>query len=318
MIEQAFYASARSHERDGYQVVAASPGAAPEDLRELSVWCPSHDGLLDEGGTTASVNAFPLPSGARCVARSFAADPEYSSRGGTHVVTQAFILSAADYLRFANNPFAVMSAAVAAGHATSQLPKERQLSAFNLVGRTRAFDRSHLRQAVAKYSLPAFAAALDACLEAETCVLATDTSASQIMAALLTSLPVGIRARISLATGLVYSPSRPYQWIAHKHAAMELRRLARSNELRVVSLSENLRLSDASAGAPSHAWAALVSALLEEENYLELERRMRDLASVDNLAELDALSAAIADASAASVGPANLGSISPTWQQAGL
>lgn len=316
MIEQAIYASTRSHQRDGYQVVAASSGAAPEDLRELPIWCPSHDGLLDEDGSTSSVNAFPLPSGAYCVARSHAADPEYSSRGGTHVVTHALILSPEDFLRFANNPFAVMPAAVAAGHMTPQLPKDNRLPSFNLVGRTRAFDRSQLRQAVSRYSLPAFTAALDACLEAETCVLATDSAAPQVMAALLTCLPVGIRSRISLATGLVYSPSRPYQWIAHRHASMEVRRLARNNELRVVSLSENLRLSEAAAGEPSHAWAALVHAHLEEENYLELERRMREVATVDNLAELDALAAATPAASPTAA--AQVGAVSPAWQQARL
>lgn len=288
MVEQAFYASARSGQRDGYQVAAASAGATPEDLRELSVWCPSHDGLLDASGGTPSLNAFPLPSGARCVARSFASAPEYSGRGGVHVVTHALLLSAEDYRRFANNPFAVMQAAVAAGHAPSRMPQDRKLPSFRLVGRARPFDRNAVRQAVTKYSLAGFVLALDACLDDNTTVIALQSGASQLLSALLSCLPVSLRGQISLASGLVYSPRRPYQWLTHHQGATELRRLERNANIRVVRMVEADRPSPKPlASEPGHAWTACVESCLAGGEYAVLERRVRDSTPVKSVVELD-------------------------------
>jgi hypothetical protein len=286
MIEHAVYASARSHQRDGYQVVASSLGARPEDLRELAVWCPSHDGLLDTAGTTPSLNGFPVPSGAYCVARSFAAAAEYSGRGGIHAVTHALFLPAADYLRFANNPFAVLQAALAAGKVLSALPEDRTLLPFQLVGRARPFDRGVVRQVTARDSLQDFLSALDACLQEETTILAVDAGGHQWMAALLNCLPLGLRAKTSLATALVYSPRRPYEWLAQPPSDFELRRLERNCGVRVVNLAAEGKLPDL-AGDYQHAWTRCVQALLAHEDYLELERILRELATVDNSAELD-------------------------------
>jgi hypothetical protein len=295
VIEHALYASARSQARDGYQVVAASGGVCAEDQSELALWCPSHNGLLDESGTVQSINAHALPSGAHCVARSFAAQAEYSGRGGTHVVTHALILAAEDFARFANSPFAVMRAAVAAGQSTADVASERRLMPFSLSGRARPFDGAVVRHALAKHSLQDFARALETCLAADTAAIATSEDAATLIAALLNCLPTSLRAGISLATGLVHSSTRPYRWIGQAPDAHALRHLQNAYGVSVALLGGH---RDDGCGRPGdcdvsiqHAWVGFVFNCLGEGHFTDLERQIHRLDGVQNVAELDAIAA---------------------------
>ena len=48
-------------------MVAHSPGLTPDEPRELAVWGPSHDSLVDRRDECSSTNFFQLASGAYCV-----------------------------------------------------------------------------------------------------------------------------------------------------------------------------------------------------------------------------------------------------------
>jgi hypothetical protein len=288
VIEHAVYASARSQQREGYQVVAASAGIAPEDIRELALWCPSHDGLIHSSGVQ-SINAHKLPSGAHCVGRSFAAQAEYSGRGGTHVVTHALVISPDDYARFANNPFAVMRAAVAAGQSTEAIAGQRTLEPFGLVGRARPFDSAVVRLATAKHALEDFASALETCLAADVAAIATQDDAATLMAALLNCLPPSLRPAISLATGLVYSSTRPYRWVAHTPDPHALRHLEHAFGVSVAMMPTDRGQSRERPGELpfQHAWVGVVYNFLREGRYAELERHIQRADGVQNVAELD-------------------------------
>src|SRR5690554_4688658 len=93
LIEQAVFTSARTDRAEGYQLVARSPGVVEEDAREISVWCPSHDSLFEDGADAVSVNFFHLPSGAYCISKSEPAGAEYSGRRGAQVYTQCLVVS---------------------------------------------------------------------------------------------------------------------------------------------------------------------------------------------------------------------------------
>ena len=136
IIEQAVFTSAPTHRTAGYHLVGRSPGVTEVDVRELAVWGPSHDSLLDLGPDATSVNFHPLPSGAYCVSRTVSAGFEYSGRGGHRVYTQCLILPPDVLRRFANNAFAVVRAAVAGGmlQVFDQVPE--QLSSLSLQGST--------------------------------------------------------------------------------------------------------------------------------------------------------------------------------------
>ena len=114
-VEQAIFTSAKTDHAVGYQVISHSPGVHHVDVRELAVWCPSHDSLLDRGPDSASINFHPLPSGAFCVSRTVPAGVEYSGRGGIRVYTHCLIVPPEALAHFANNPFEILHAALSAG-----------------------------------------------------------------------------------------------------------------------------------------------------------------------------------------------------------
>ncbi len=62
LLEQAIFTSAVTQRARGYQLVAQSPGICDIDARELTIWCPTHDALLEEGRWAQSVNFHPLES----------------------------------------------------------------------------------------------------------------------------------------------------------------------------------------------------------------------------------------------------------------
>ena len=69
-IEQAIFTSAETERAAGYQVVAQSAGVCEADARELAVWGPSHDSMLEFDSDATNINFHPLPSGAYCVSRT--------------------------------------------------------------------------------------------------------------------------------------------------------------------------------------------------------------------------------------------------------
>src|SRR5687768_1022640 len=112
LVEQAIFTSARTARSAGYHLVAASSGISEVDARELAAWGPSHDSLLETGSAAVSVNFHRLPSGAYCISQSTPEGPEFSGRGGVRVYTQALVMAPEALARFANNPFAVLRAAL--------------------------------------------------------------------------------------------------------------------------------------------------------------------------------------------------------------
>lgn len=109
VVQQAIFTSAKTDRSAGYQILAASPGLAESDRRELAAWGPSHDSLLDTGPDALSVNFFPLPSGSFCVSRTTPAGWEYSGRGGYRIYTHCLIASPEVLWQFANHPLALLA-----------------------------------------------------------------------------------------------------------------------------------------------------------------------------------------------------------------
>jgi len=125
-------------------VVATSPGVCEADVRELTVWGPSHDALLESTPDAVSLNFHPLPSGSYCVSRTSPAGWEYSGRGGARVYTQCLIVSPETLARFANNPFALSRAALAAGLLRLHDEVPKRLAPLRLTGRAPACDSTLL------------------------------------------------------------------------------------------------------------------------------------------------------------------------------
>ena len=179
-------------------------------MRELALWGPAHDSLLDGAGEPSSTNFHRLSSGAYAISRTTAAGNEYSGRGAL-VYTQFLVVPAELLARFANNPFAVVRAATASGALTVHEQIPEVLDAIRLTGRTPAVDSALLAQLGYRPGPTAMATLLQAALSSDQLAVASTTPAETLLAGLLNLLPVECRPNFSFSTGLKFSPSRPFR-----------------------------------------------------------------------------------------------------------
>jgi hypothetical protein len=211
LIEQAIFTSADTDRAQGYQLISHSPGLSEADCRELALWGPAHDSLLDSHAERTSTNFHPLASGAYAVSRTSVSGAEYSGRGAAQVYTHFLVLPPKVLLRFANNPFAVVRAATACGALTVRNEISESLEPIRLSGRAPAVNPSLMARLACRPGPTAMATLVQAALSSDQLAVAASTPADALFAGLLNLLPVECRPEFSFSTGLKFSPSRPFR-----------------------------------------------------------------------------------------------------------
>jgi hypothetical protein len=234
LIEQAIFTSLRSGRRDGYQLAAHSRGIDAADLRELALWGPSHDSLLDAGAD--SVNFHPLPSGAFCVSKTTLAGEEYSGRG-ERTYTQCLVVPLDVLYRFGNNPFAIVTAALAQGALRVHERVPDAVEPFTLPGKCAAVDQTLLAQLCAQPGNSWLCAVVQAALSSTSLALVAGRLGYKLIAGLVNCLPVECRTAFSFTTGLKHSPRRPFRVFALNCDQAEQRRLQRQFDVTVLETS---------------------------------------------------------------------------------
>jgi len=241
VIEQAVYTSARTSQATGYQLVVQSPGVCAADARALAAWGPSHDSLIEAGPEAVSVNFHSLPSGTFCVSRTTAAGWEYSGRGGHRVYTHCLIVPAEVLARFANNPFAVARAALAAGAMQEQGIVPRRLEALELPGGANAVDEGLLARLADLPGPEAVARLIQTARAATRLAVAGPPSPEQLIEGLLVCLPSALRTEFSFTTGLKYSSRRPFRIVALHGDRAQRAWTAHQPNMMVLDVSEPVR-----------------------------------------------------------------------------
>ncbi len=259
LIEQAIFTSARTERAAGYQLASRSRGVTDADARELAVWGPAHDSLLEAKGEQSSTNFHRLTSGAFAISRTTTAGAEYSGRGGGRVYTQFLVVPAEHLARFANNPFAVLRAATASGAlgVLDEIPTV--LEPLRLVGRAPAVDRELLTQLSCRPGPAAVAMFVQAALSSDQLGIAARMPADTLLAGLINLLPVECRVEFSFSTGLKFSPSRPFRVSVLPDDSASWRAIGRHG----VTLLD-LDGDEATSDLPWESWAGCVEAVLKE------------------------------------------------------
>jgi GTPase-associated protein 1 len=238
MIEQAIFTSAETNRLRGYQLVAASSGISAPLARELTTWGPSHESLCDAREGASSVNFHPLGGNRWCVSQSVADGEEYSGRGGTRVYSQSFIAGVEELAPFANNPFALLRAVRDRGLLSVRNPIPTQLEPFSLPGRAAPVDEGVLAEFIERLGAQRVAWLVDAALASDQLLVVGAENRELVAAGLLNVLPVECRPEMSLATGLVYSPRRPFKVNVLRLDAVDARRLSRQSGVTVLNLCD--------------------------------------------------------------------------------
>jgi hypothetical protein len=234
LISQAVFTSAKTDRRGGYHVVAATANIPADDLQALSTWCPSHDGMLDLRPAATSVSFHPLPSGDFCVARTQTAGAEYSDRGGARLATHCLVVPPGVLTRFGNNPLALLRAAVAGGVISQVGTTPGELPSVRLPGRANRVNAAAVTRLGRLFTPDQLAALISLALS--TPILGVPlSSADRILAGLINCIPLEARPDYPLATGLRYSPRRPFRWLAVDDDPVTQRHLAHEFGVVVVS-----------------------------------------------------------------------------------
>jgi hypothetical protein len=265
LIEQAVFTSARTDHGRGYHLVATSPGIRPEDARQLTAWAPAHGSLCSNAESAQSVNFHPLASGAACISRSAAAGPEYSGRSGPRIYTQFFIVPPQALARFANSPLALLHSARVHGALKLYDPVPPILPAFDLPGRTAAVDEGLLAEMTERFGPRKIAWLVDSALLADMLVVVGSPHPESLLAGLLNLLPVECRSELSFATGLIYSPRRPFRISVVDIDEAEQRRLARQPGVTPLNLTD-----EPPADFTPTGWAAYVEEAIRSDQLTTL------------------------------------------------
>jgi hypothetical protein len=243
LIEHAIFTSAQTDRAEGYQLAGRSTGLSAEDARELAVWGPSHDSLLEQSGEPASTNFHRLSSGAYCVSRTTLAGAEYSGRGGAQVYTQFLVVPPPVLARFSNNPFAILRAATASGALMVGRQIPEVLKPFRMSGRSPAVDLALLAQLGRNPGPAAMATFVQTALACDRLAVSAANQAEQLFAGLINLLPIECRLDYSFSTGLKLAPNRAVRISALPGDPSSWRAIARQGitllDLGTADLSDN-------------------------------------------------------------------------------
>ena len=205
-VEQAVFASSERGGMKGYQLVAKSAGIDRACAQELCRWAPTQ--MRSDDPADWTINFFPLPPNRVAVTRTVLGGPEYSSRGGTQVVTLILLLNEDQFDVYGCDAIAVAKSAMAMGWMRMPLDLNRaplplvELPRYPIFPDTDA-DREPSSEAIAR--------AIDSVSSGQRVAIIGDPrpleSASQVIA----RLDVPMRRVCSFSTGLAPVVRRPFQ-----------------------------------------------------------------------------------------------------------
>lgn len=258
-IERAVFTSVQTERLDGYQLAAASPGLSSQERDELAGWGPAHDALLDSHETAVSLNFHRLAGGRFSVSRTMHAGEEYSGRGGWRVYTQFLLVQPETLARFANNPFRLLEAAVAAGYMEQQQPLPQQLEPIQLVGGATMVDHILLARLARHPGPQAMGALVEASLADQPLAIVSRTPLARLLAGLFSLLPVEVRPEFSFTTALKPSSQRGFRLQPAQPDALRSRGRRRPGQPALLDVDDV-----AARQAVSHPWAELAQRVLGE------------------------------------------------------
>lgn len=254
MLDQAVFTSDETAPGAGYHVVGRSPGVTGDEAQELTHWCPSHDALWREEPGAESIGFHRLAGGRYVVTLTTAAAGEASERGGCRVYSQCLLMSPELFLRFGNNPFAVLRAALASGKLQVHEQVPRELEAFDLPGGAAAVNQALLARLAIDPGTGAVAALIEHVLRGDPLGLLGVSDPRKVLDGLFNCLPIECRPELSFATLLRHSPRRPFRLLCLGDDVAESRRLQKQQLLTLVDFAaEGFRQTPVTSG-----WARLI------------------------------------------------------------
>jgi hypothetical protein len=212
--DQAIFTSIRSPlGGSGYRVVAASPGLASDEKRQIIQCAPSHHSLCDESPGSTALGCFQLNGGRYSLFLSCSAGVEATARGGCRVHTHVLLLTPRDYGRFDFDPLRVQTAAEATldDQWTRKPPSRLRALPLEPPDGTPGEGQPPTPAPPAAASTPERVAFILAAMLEERRLLVTGVPAPRdTVRWLYAATPMACRARVAISYGIRFAPARPF------------------------------------------------------------------------------------------------------------
>jgi hypothetical protein len=164
---------------------------------------------------------------------------EYSGRGGVRVYTHCLIVPAETLLKFSNNPFSILKAALASGAMDIRDPLPDRLDPIELAGGSAMVDQNLLVELAARPGSHAVAALLQGARDSICLAVGGGAGGSEkLIAGILNCLPLTHRAEFSFSTGLKFSPRRQFRIIALPNDTAERRWLEHHDNVLAIDVCD--------------------------------------------------------------------------------
>jgi GTPase-associated protein 1, N-terminal domain type 2 len=264
-VEQAIFTSLRTAMGSGYQIVCASPGLSSDEKREITRAAPSHGALTDRTDAASAVASFVLSSGRRCLLFSQNAGAEHTGRGGYRVFTYALVMDMEGYCAFWCDPLRVWDAAQGLIEAAIMgMPQKLDVAQLFPSGEISSLaDVIRIDKQAAKRLQPI----VNDVMNGQRLVVLGTPSSETMLAAVIWSLPLGLRAELSFSAGLRYSSARAFDLTLTEGSETEVERMGQDRGLRFFEW-------DKASPADDHwnGWLWFARALWLRGRFMELDR----------------------------------------------
>ncbi len=279
LVEQAIFTSSATDCGSEYQVVDRSSGVCEADARELSVWEPSHDSIVNKDAYAESYNFHPLPSGAYCLSRSVPAGWDHG--GSQRIYTHCLMVSPEVLGRFVNNPFTIFRIASERGLWRSPDSPAAVLEPFPIPGGGTSVDQALLNQLAIDPGAENMTSLVQTARDSLCLAIVGVEQPELLFAGLFNCLPPECRLEFSFSTGLKFSPHRPFRLIALTDDPAEQLWVAQYPNVTLLKLGDNADQRK----IPLDGWSLLIERALSSDHIpflaTEISKRRFDLALDD-------------------------------------
>jgi hypothetical protein len=210
-VEQAIFTSLPREGKEGYHVVARSPGVSDAEAVGLATWSPSHGALVVDAANRTSLNFHPLPGGRFALGRTCEGPAEYSGRGGRQLYTHVLILELEQLKRAGGHPIVVYRDALALGHLNYRPEPKARLQPVDLCDLPRRAAPSAWADRARGLGLPPLEPLRSQLLAGQSLKVPHAGDRIALAECLLGPLPAEALLIISFATSLQPSVVRPYR-----------------------------------------------------------------------------------------------------------
>jgi hypothetical protein len=284
-VEQAIFTSVRSRMGSGYRLIAASPGLTAAERREITQRSPSHGNLIAPGSAAHGLSSYLLSSGRRAVALSRFAGFEHTARGGQRVHTHVVVLSGGDFRRCQCDPLRIRHALLRTVGDQPLLdpPQTLDQTSLSLNGVRPAKEALTALTQVPPQFAERLSALLAHMLARHCAAVVGGPEPEDVVARLLSAVPLGVREDLSLSWGLKFSASRRFGIVFVGGTSAETQRVIHGQD--VVLFDWNA--PPAPEPSPHRAWLGFARRYWESGRTGELDRLCARLTNEATDTDLD-------------------------------